>query len=178
MKVREGWGPQTWFNGEFSCPVLFACFCVHDLYKMRSSKRDRGKVHAATRGFAEDCLWPCLISVVEVGLCSVAHGHCPSHLTVSCLLVRQACCSSLHCKTGEEKSLSGERHPPKHLIIKLERSSKMQVSRHCWHAGKTWAAWTTLVSAHLLLCCFPPHFSDPVNFVQIQQERGNVNSEF
>lgn len=43
-------------------------------------------------------LWlPGLPSVVEVAACSVGQGQGPSHLTASCLLLRQACCSSLHC---------------------------------------------------------------------------------
>jgi len=38
---------------------------------------------------------PCLPS--PAGPCGVGQGHCPSHRTVSCLLARHACCSSLHC---------------------------------------------------------------------------------
>lgn len=40
---------------------------------------------------------PALPSVVELVACSVGQGQGPSHLTASCLLLRQACCSSLHC---------------------------------------------------------------------------------
>lgn len=45
---------------------------------------------------------PGLPSVVEREACSVGQGQGPSHLTVSCLLLRHACCSSLHCT--EERS--------------------------------------------------------------------------
>lgn len=47
---------------------------------------------------------PGLPSAVEVAACSVGQGQGPSHLTVSCLLLRHACCSSLHC-TGRRFGL-------------------------------------------------------------------------
>lgn len=35
--------------------------------------------------------------MVDVVACSVGQGQGPSHFTASCLLLRHACCSSLHC---------------------------------------------------------------------------------
>jgi hypothetical protein len=43
-------------------------------------------------------LVPGLPSVAGVSACSVGQGQGPSHLTASCLLLKHACCSSLHCR--------------------------------------------------------------------------------
>lgn len=68
---------------------------------------------------------PCLLS--PAGLCGVGQGHCPSHRTVSCLLARHACCSSLHCgaAAGRRQGDTGHRAPsPRRVPLSLPPSCR------------------------------------------------------
>lgn len=68
---------------------------------------------------------PCLLS--PAGLCGVGQGHCPSHRTVSCLLARHACCSSLHCgaAAGRRRGDTGHGAPsPRRLPPSLPPSCR------------------------------------------------------
>lgn len=62
-----------------------------------SDPGDTGKEASPDPAGARGSALPGLPSVVEGEACSVGQGQGPSHRTVSCLLLRQACCSSLHC---------------------------------------------------------------------------------